>query len=144
MWCFIFFLFNIICCTPTVNSSTKGRIRRPQRRLPLIVKTLIKLFYLWEHCCGETGKFVYFQNWWPKRARAQSPGVFWEMRGKFYCRVAMCVCIVLLGVENPNGVHRQLWGGGEDSAYWLSECWRTNDILLTKPLNSNFMTMLLG
>lgn len=49
-----------------------------------------------------------------RNERAQSTRVFWEMRGKFYCEAAMCVCIVLLGVENQNGVDTCKGGWGKD------------------------------
>lgn len=135
VWCFVFFLSDIICIR-TVNSSTKRRKRRPQRRRRLIVKTLIKLFYLWESIVVVKPESLFIFKTGDRNERARSTGVFWEMRGKFYCEAAMCVCIVLLGVENQNGVDscKGRWWG-KDSVYWLSVCWRTNGIFITKPHN---------
>lgn len=67
-----------------------------------------------------------------RNERARSTRVFWEMRGKFYCEAAMCVCIVLLGVENHNGVDSCKGRGGERTVLTDYRCVEEPTIYLSK------------
>lgn len=65
-----------------------------------------------------------------RNERARSTGVFWEMRGKFYCEAAMC--IVLLGVENQNGVDSCKGRGGVRTVFTDYRCVEEPTIYLSQ------------